>query len=149
MLYEMVTGALPFNGTVQQLIDHHARTAPPAIRARMPSAPEALDALVLSLMQKHPAERPRSAAEVLDALAGILEQESTAMAPAELSRGSSLPSVKTMSQNGTLSSGSRSRKRRAQRSATASSSRSPVWRWFRVKPYMPQACPRAQVDVSE
>ena len=81
MLYEMVTGALPFNGTVQQLIDHHARTAPPAIRARMPSAPEALDALVLSLMQKQPVERPRSAAEVLDALAGILEQESTAMAP--------------------------------------------------------------------
>jgi len=81
MLYEMVTGALPFNGTVQQLIDHHARTAPPAIRARMPSAPEALDALVLSLMQKQPAERPRSAAEVLDALASILEQESTAMAP--------------------------------------------------------------------
>ncbi len=81
MLYEMVTGALPFNGTVQQLIDHHARSAPPAIRARMPSAPEALDALVLSLMQKQPVERPRSAAEVLDALAGILEQESTAMAP--------------------------------------------------------------------
>jgi len=81
MLYEMVTGALPFNGTVQQLIDHHARTAPPAIRSRMPSAPEALDALVLSLMQKRPAERPRSAAEVLDALAAILEQESTAMAP--------------------------------------------------------------------
>jgi len=81
MLYEMVTGALPFNGTVQQLIDHHARTAPPAIRARMPSAPEALDALVLSLMQKQPVERPRSAAEVLDALASILEQESTAMAP--------------------------------------------------------------------
>jgi len=81
MLYEMVTGALPFNGTVQQLIDHHARSAPPAIRARMPSAPEALDALVLSLMQKQPVERPRSAAEVLDALASILEQESTAMAP--------------------------------------------------------------------
>lgn len=81
MLYEMVTGALPFNGTVQQLIDHHARTPPPAIRARMPSAPEALDALVLSLMQKRPAERPSSAAEVLDALAAILEQESTAMAP--------------------------------------------------------------------
>jgi len=81
MLYEMVTGALPFNGTVQQLIDHHARSAPPAIRARMPSAPEALDALVLSLMQKRPADRPRSAAEVLDALASILEQETTAMAP--------------------------------------------------------------------
>ncbi|TAK19212.1 MAG: serine/threonine protein kinase [Myxococcaceae bacterium] len=94
MLYEMVTGALPFNGTVQQLIDHHARTAPPAIRARMPSAPEALDALVLSLMQKRPAERPRSAAEVLDALASILEQETTAMAPA------GRPSVSTPERDG-------------------------------------------------
>jgi len=81
MLYEMVTGALPFNGTVQQLIDQHARSAPPSIRSTMPSAPEALDALVLSLLQKRPAERPRSAAEVLEALAGILERESTAMAP--------------------------------------------------------------------
>nr|MBK7070122.1 hypothetical protein [Deltaproteobacteria bacterium] len=32
-------------------------------------------------MQKQPVERPRSAAEVLEALASILEQESTAMAP--------------------------------------------------------------------
>ncbi len=82
MLFEMVTGALPFNGTVHQLIEHHARTAPPSIRTRLPSVPGALDALVLSLMQKDPAARPASAAEVLEVLASILEQESTAMAPA-------------------------------------------------------------------
>ena len=36
MLFEMVTGALPFNGTVHQLIEHHARTAPPSIRTQAP-----------------------------------------------------------------------------------------------------------------
>jgi tRNA A-37 threonylcarbamoyl transferase component Bud32 len=82
MLFEMVTGTLPFNGTVHQLIEHHARSAPPSIRSRMPSVPAALDTLVLALMQKSPTERPPSAADVLDALASILERESTALAPA-------------------------------------------------------------------
>ncbi|MDB4929910.1 MAG: serine/threonine protein kinase, partial [Myxococcaceae bacterium] len=82
MLFEMVTGTLPFNGTVHQLIEHHARSAPPSMRSRLPSVPAALDVLVLALMQKSPAERPPSAADVLDALAGILELESTAAAPA-------------------------------------------------------------------
>jgi serine/threonine-protein kinase len=81
MLFEMVTGNLPFNGTVHQLIEHHARSAPPSMRSRLPSVPEALDALVLALMQKSPAERPPSAADVLDTLASVLEMESTAMAP--------------------------------------------------------------------
>jgi serine/threonine protein kinase len=82
MLFEMVTGTLPFNGSVHQLIAHHAHSAPPPIRSRLPSAPEALDTLVFSLMQKLPAERPGSAMEVVGALARILEAENTAMAPA-------------------------------------------------------------------
>jgi eukaryotic-like serine/threonine-protein kinase len=82
MLFEMVTGTLPFNGTVNQLIAHHAHAAPPSIRSRLRSAPEALDELVFALMQKLPAERPGSAMEVVGALARILEEENTVMAPA-------------------------------------------------------------------
>ena len=82
MLFEMVTGALPFNGTVNDLIRQHAHAAPPSMRSRLPSVPAALDALALSLMQKSPADRPASATEVLDALAAILEQESATLAPA-------------------------------------------------------------------
>ncbi len=81
LLFEMITGTLPFEGGVNQLIAQHAHSAPPTVRSRLPSAPEALDSLVLSLMQKLPKDRPGSATDVIDVLAKILAEENTQLAP--------------------------------------------------------------------
>ncbi len=81
LLFEMVTGTLPFEGGVNHLISQHAYSAPPTVRSRLASAPEALDSLVLALMQKAPKDRPATATDVLDALAAILAEENTQLAP--------------------------------------------------------------------
>ncbi len=81
LLFEMVAGELPFTGGIQTLIEHHARSQAPSLRSRI-AVPDALDALVSALMHKSPAERPRSALEVLDALRGVLAREGTVLAPA-------------------------------------------------------------------
>ena len=72
MLYEMVSGHLPFDGAdaVILLSQHlHATPAPPS--RFNPEVPAALDALVLQLLAKTPDERPKSAAAVRCALQAI------------------------------------------------------------------------------
>jgi tetratricopeptide (TPR) repeat protein len=65
MLYELVTGRLPFNAddplvVISQHI--HAPVVPP--RAHVPDLSPALDALIVRLLAKQPDDRPASAAEV-------------------------------------------------------------------------------------
>ncbi len=65
MLFELLTGQLPFVGTDGDEVVRLHQTAPrPSVRALRPELPEAIDALVLSLMQIEPAARPASAATV-------------------------------------------------------------------------------------
>ncbi len=72
LIYEVVTGEAPFSGSsifrvlAQVCSDPHL---PP--RAVNPVVPEALAALLDRLLEKDPAKRPESAAEVLAALEGI------------------------------------------------------------------------------
>ena len=69
MLYELTTGRLPFTGDDPLLVisQHlHAPVVPP--REVNPEIPPTLDALIVRLLSKSPADRPASAAEVRDAL---------------------------------------------------------------------------------
>ncbi len=69
MLYEMVTGRPPFLGDDSvAIIGQHINTPPVAPTWHNSECPRSLDALVLRLLAKDPAERPESASDVLAAL---------------------------------------------------------------------------------
>ncbi len=70
LLYELVTGRLPFSGTPVALISQHlhAPVVPP--RSHRPDLDPALEAVILRLLAKDPAQRFASADETAEALAG-------------------------------------------------------------------------------
>ncbi len=72
MLYEMLTGRLPFTGAdASSVIAQHIYNPPPLPTISNPALPAALSDLTLALLAKDPAARPASAAEVSAALAAI------------------------------------------------------------------------------
>ncbi|MDH2428886.1 serine/threonine-protein kinase [Sphaerisporangium sp. TRM90804] len=63
LLFELLTGDVPFHGTTDRPIRfHHLQTAAPSVRARRPDVPAEVDALVSSMMAKQPAVRPSAEA---------------------------------------------------------------------------------------
>jgi diguanylate cyclase (GGDEF)-like protein len=88
MLYELVTGRPPFLGDDQLgIIGQQVNTPPVAPTWHNPECPLPLEALVMRLLAKDPADRPASAA---DARAALLEirpvQESTTSRPKQPER---------------------------------------------------------------
>ena len=72
MLYEMATGRPPFLGDDSvAIIGQHINTPPVAPTWHNSECPRALEALIMRLLAKDPAERPESAADVLAALGAI------------------------------------------------------------------------------
>jgi serine/threonine-protein kinase len=71
VLYQMLTGALPFEGDVRQVMLAHLHELPPPPRARNPSVPPAWEALCLHMMEKQKTARFQSIAEVAGALADL------------------------------------------------------------------------------
>ncbi len=72
VMYELFAGRLPFEGAgLTQLLIHHLETAPEPMRSRKPELPQALDDLVLKLMQKAREDRFQSCREVSAALTAI------------------------------------------------------------------------------
>ena len=72
MLYELVTGQQPFvSDDPTAVISQHLNSAPVRPSLRSERCPADLEALILRLLAKAPAERPASATEVLQALEGI------------------------------------------------------------------------------
>jgi len=65
---EVLTGAPPFSGTANTIIDAHLRVSPPVPSVRRPEIPAELDAVVLRCLEKRPEDRYQSAAEVFAAL---------------------------------------------------------------------------------
>jgi DNA-binding SARP family transcriptional activator len=64
MLYEMVTGALPFQARdLGQVLHQHLNAPVPDARALRPELPPALNAVIQQAMAKEPGDRYRSAAE--------------------------------------------------------------------------------------
>jgi tetratricopeptide (TPR) repeat protein len=68
-LFELLTGSVPFREG--DVTFHHRRTPPPDPREAVPDLPDAFAELVLQLLEKEPAARPASAAEVGSRLAEI------------------------------------------------------------------------------
>ena len=72
MLYEMVTGRPPFLGDdAVAIIGQHINTPPVSPIWHNAICPRPLEALILRLLAKNPAERPESATDVLSALDAI------------------------------------------------------------------------------
>ena len=86
--YEILAGRPPFEGrSAQQLLAAHATQAPEPIQRRRATVPDALGALVMRLLEKHPADRPQSATEVIAALDGVAATPRTAVTPDALPLG--------------------------------------------------------------
>ena len=72
VVYELVTGRPPFQGDdAIAVISQHINTRPVAPSRHNPDLPQALDALILSLLAKVPEERPKSGEAVREALAAL------------------------------------------------------------------------------
>lgn len=70
MLYEMLTGRLPFLGNTTALLIQHASDAPPPLQKFEPSIPDSVGAVVLRTLAKNPNDRFVSVTE----LAAAFEQ---------------------------------------------------------------------------
>lgn len=69
VLYEMLTGQLPFTGETEVSVAvQHVSSEPPDARALSPGLPEALSAAVAKALSKNPDDRYQSAAEFAAAL---------------------------------------------------------------------------------
>ncbi len=84
VLYEMLTGRLPFSGNNAVAVAmKHVAEVPPPPRTFNRQIPPHIEALVLRAMAKDPAQRPRSAEEFARLLTGVsqLGEQETVMGP--------------------------------------------------------------------
>ncbi len=95
VLYQMLTGTVPFDGTVTEILLAHMNQRPPPPSTRNPSVPPAWEALCLRMLEPNKADRPQSMQEVGDALAD-LEGHAAIYAAAQAARVASGHSGHTM-----------------------------------------------------
>ena len=66
VIYEMLTGELPFTGpTAQSVIARHLKEPPRSIRVVRPDLPQRVEDAVFAALAKRPEDRPRTAGEVI------------------------------------------------------------------------------------
>jgi eukaryotic-like serine/threonine-protein kinase len=71
VVYEMLTGDLPFTGSTPQALIARQLTEPPRpMRSVRPDLPGPIEAAVLAALAKDPSQRPRSGADFLSRLTG-------------------------------------------------------------------------------
>lgn len=76
--YEMLCGFPPFSGRPPMaLVAAHVAEAPEPIAARRPGTPPALATLIMLCLEKRPADRPQTAAEVIAKLDAIASAATT------------------------------------------------------------------------
>jgi serine/threonine-protein kinase len=74
VLYEAITGAPPFgHGSPTTILYKHVKEAPPPLERHVPGIPQALDRLVLWMLDKAPERRPNDASEVARLLRTCLQ----------------------------------------------------------------------------
>jgi len=82
MAYEMLSGSLPFaRRSTQAMLAAHAIEKPEPIEQRRPAVPHALAAMVMRCLEKHPADRPQSAAELLPTLDSVHTEHELSASP--------------------------------------------------------------------
>jgi serine/threonine-protein kinase len=84
VLYAMLSGRPPFAGEIAAAVLHqqvHAAPAPLGSAVASGAVPAALDALVLQMLAKRPADRPGSAVEVRERLLAVASATGGATAP--------------------------------------------------------------------
>ncbi len=82
VMYEMLTGELPYNGeTAEQIVVQHYSVIPPAPSETDPSIPPELEAATLRAMEPDPADRYATAEEMLSELEACAENLQTEPAP--------------------------------------------------------------------
>jgi serine/threonine-protein kinase len=69
VLYEMLTGALPFTGTPLAVALQHSTMQPRPPRQLAPSIPEAVEQVVMRALEKYPDQRQQSSVELATELA--------------------------------------------------------------------------------
>jgi len=75
VLYQMLTGVLPFeSATPYEVIRQHIEAAPRPLRQLRPEIPAAVEQLVSRCLEKDPNRRYRSAAQLAQAIEGLLSQ---------------------------------------------------------------------------
>jgi serine/threonine-protein kinase len=84
VLYEMLTGRLPFSGDSDVAVAlQHVAAPPPDLQALAPEVPGPLAAVVIKALSKRPDDRYQSAAEFAAALRHAQESDSTTVMPVQ------------------------------------------------------------------
>ncbi|MGY3336784.1 tRNA A-37 threonylcarbamoyl transferase component Bud32 [Streptomyces filamentosus] len=87
LLHELLSGNVPFAGsTALGVLHRHLYEPPLPLRQVRPEVPAALEALVLRLLAKDPADRPSGAHEVYEALLPLLPARGTPSGPMDPTR---------------------------------------------------------------
>ncbi|MFJ2768064.1 protein kinase [Streptomyces sp. NPDC087300] len=121
VLYELLVGQPPFTGSAVGVMYGHVHDAPPRPGAVRPGVPEPVERLVLDLLAKDPADRPRDAAATLARIgaAGPPPTEVTRPAPRPADPTTRQPAPVTKTTAPVSSSRSRFRGRRLVLTAAA------------------------------
>ncbi len=57
VVYEWLTGTLPFTGTYMEVVSQHLKATPPPMRQKIPSSPSGVEELVMLALSKDPRQR--------------------------------------------------------------------------------------------
>ncbi len=86
VLFELLTGSLPFNGSVAQVLTHIAAKPPPRPSSLRPDIDTELESLCLRMLAKKPQDRPHSMTEVVTILTNWIQSTSSSSAPSVTSK---------------------------------------------------------------
>lgn len=87
MAFELVAGRPPFTASaLDALLEQHLLLRPPSLREAVPDVPVELERLILSLLEKEPAQRPATALEVRTRLEAIHAALAVSSAPTRVQR---------------------------------------------------------------
>ncbi|MFJ9646625.1 protein kinase domain-containing protein [Streptomyces sp. NPDC004244] len=87
LLYELLSGNVPFAGsTALGVLHRHLYEPPVPVRRTRPEIPHQLEAVLLHLLAKDPQDRPASAQQVYEALAPLLPKQGTPAATLDPTR---------------------------------------------------------------
>jgi serine/threonine protein kinase len=75
IIYQMLTGATPFSGSMMELMDKHCSAAPTPLKEKCETIPLSVSNLVMAALEKSPEKRPATAEIFSNALRATAESE--------------------------------------------------------------------------